>query len=306
MYKLIEFIRSTYVVVLFVVLEAVTIGHYARSTHYARARLLAKATQVVGGGQHALTGIRHYFRLGRENRELLAYAASLQERLANYEAAALSDLSVHPFVLHAADTTTVGRTDSTRRSSGDVLRNIVSKQYRTIPAAVISNTINKPENFIVLNRGRRDSVKKEMAVLSSGGALVGYVIDCSERYSIALSVLSNSFRTSGKLSGSDYFGLIYWNGTDPHTVMLGDLSKYAEPKPGQEVETTGSLFFPDGIKIGRIIDARLNETGTTYTARVELTARLSGLSHVILVENRDLGEIQSLLNSDNIKQYLRP
>lgn len=308
MYKLIEFIRSTYVVVLFVILEAITIGHYARSTHYARARLLAKATQVVGGGQHALSGIRRYFRLERENRELLAYAASLQERLANYEAAALSDLSVHPFVLHTADTTTVDRTDSTHRKDNDThpRRTVEHKQYRTIPAAVISNTINKPENFIVLNRGKRDNVKKEMAVLSSGGALVGYVIDCSERYSIALSVLSNSFRTSGKLSGSDYSGLIYWNGTDPHTVMLGDLSKYADPKPGQEVETTGSLFFPDGIKIGKIIDARLNETGTTYTARVELTARLSGLSHVLLVENRDLDEIQGLLKSDNIKQYLRP
>ena len=308
MYKLIEFIRSTYVVVLFVILEAITIGHYARSTHYARARLLAKATQVVGGGQHALTGIRRYFRLERENRELLAYAASLQERLANYEAAALSDLSVHPFVLHAADTATVDRADSTHRKDSGTRphRTVEHKQYRTIPAAVIANTINKPENFIVLNRGKRDHVKKEMAVLSSGGALVGYVVDCSERYSIALSVLSNSFRTSGKLSGSDYFGLIYWNGTDPHTVMLGDLSKYAEPKPGQEVETTGSLFFPDGIKIGKIIDARLNETGTTYTARVELTAYLSGLSHVLLVENRDLDEIQGLLKSDNIKQYLRP
>ena len=60
MYKLIEFIRSTYVVVLFVLLEAIMIGHYARSTHYARARLLAKATQVVGGSEHALAGIRRY------------------------------------------------------------------------------------------------------------------------------------------------------------------------------------------------------------------------------------------------------
>lgn len=308
MYKLIEFIRSTYVVVLFVLLEAIMIGHYARSTHYARARLLAKATQVVGGSEHALAGIRRYFQLERENRELLAYAASLQERLANYEAAALSDLSVHPFVLHAADTTTVEQPDSLHpKEDGNHRRNIKHRQYRTVPATVISNTINKPENFLVLNRGSRHGVRQEMAVLSSGGAMVGYVVDCTERYAIALSVLSNSFRTSGKLSGTDYAGLIYWDGTDPHIVLMSDLSKYAEPKPGQEVETTtGSLFFPDGIKIGRIIEAHLNETGTTYTARVELTAHLSGLSHVILVENRDLDEIQNLQKSENINQYIRP
>lgn len=305
MYKLIEFIRSTYVVVLFVLLEAFMIGHYARSTHYARARLLAKATQVVGGGQNALAGIRRYFRLERENRELLEYAASLQERLAGYEAVAQSEFRLPVIARHTTDTTKTEKPDSLHPKANDTRRRIENNRYRTITAAVISNSINQPENFIVLNRGTRDNVKKEMAVLSSGGALVGYVVDCSERYSIALSVLSNSFRTSGKLCGSDYFGLIYWDGTDPHTVLLGDLSKYADPKPGQEVETTGSLFFPDGIKIGKVIDARLNETGTTYTARVELAARLSGLSHVILVENRDLDEILGLMESDNLKKYIR-
>ena len=85
MYKLIEFIRNTYVVVLFVLFEAIAIGHYARSTHYTRARLLAKATRVVGTGHEALAGVRSYFRLERENRELLEYAAALQERLACYE-----------------------------------------------------------------------------------------------------------------------------------------------------------------------------------------------------------------------------
>ena len=306
MYKLIEFIRSIYVVVLFVLLEVCTIVHYARSTHYSRARLLAKATQVVGGGQSALAGVKRYFRLERENRELLEYVAALQERLSGYEDAEQSAFRIPGLGHTPADTVATRTTDSLAARQSDRPHLLANNRYRTITAAVISNSVNQPENFIVLNRGARDGVTREMAVLSAGGAVVGYVVDCTERYSIALSVLSNSFRTSGKLSGSDYFGLIYWTGTDPHTVMLGDLSKYADPQPGQEVETTGSLFFPDGIKIGRIIDAELNETGTTYTARVELAARLAGLSHVILVENRDLDEIVGLLESDNLKKYLRP
>ncbi len=301
MYKLIEFIRSTYVVVLFVLLEAITIGHYARSTHHTRARLLAKATQVVGAGHQALAGIRSYFRLERENRELLEYAASLQERLACYEVSYEAAALTVPPVRAAADSTAVDGADSLRMHRVDsVGLTIGDGQYRTLTAAVISNTINKSENFLVLNRGIRDGVHREMAVLSTNGAIVGYVVDCTERYAIVLSILSSSFRTSGKLSDSGYFGQIYWDGTDPHTVLLGDLSKYADPQPGQEVVTTGSLFFPDGIAIGRVLDARLDETGTTYTARVELAARLSGLSHVVLVENRDIDEIRQLLKSDKI------
>jgi len=304
-YKLIEFIRSIYVVVLFVAVEAIAIGHYARSTHYARARLLAKATQVVGAGHDALASIRRYFRLERENRDLLEYTARLQERLSAYEAAAKADSLLLP-AANAATTDSLASATSAANETPEAIRRILENpQYRTLTAAVISNTINKPENFLVLNRGTRDGVKPEMAVISSGGAIVGYVVHCTKGYAIALSVLSSSFRTSGMLSGSTYRGSIYWDGDDPHTVLLGDLSKYADPQPGREIETNGSLFFPDGVKIGRILDAQLDETGTTYTARVELDARLSGLSHVILVENRDLDEIHSLMQSDSINRYIR-
>ncbi len=301
MYNLIKFIRGTYVIVLFVLFEAITIVHYARSTHHTRARLLAKATQVVGAGHEALAGIRSYFRLERENRELLEYSASLQERLACYEVSYDASAQIVPTVRAAADSTVADGADSLRPHRVEVVSpTLGGGQYRTLTAAVVSNTINKSENFLVLNRGLRDGVKREMAVLSTNGAIVGYVVDCTERYAIVLSILSSSFRTSGKLSDSGYFGQIYWDGADPHTVLLGDLSKYADPQPGQEVVTTGSLFFPDGIAIGRVIDARLDETGTTYTARVELAARLSGLSHVVLVENRDIDEIRQLLKSDKI------
>ena len=300
MYKLIEFIRSIYVVVLFIAIEAIAIGHYARSTHYARARLLAKATQVVGAGHDALAGIRRYFRLERENRDLIEYTARLQERLSAYETA---DKTLFAITAEAPTTDSLA-TDASE--TPDAIQRILNDpQYRTLTAAVISSTISKPENFFVLNRGTRDGVKREMAVISASGAIVGYVVHCTKGYSIALSVLSSSFRTSGMLSGSTYRGSIYWDGADPHTVLMGDLSKYADPQPGREIETNGSLFFPDGVKIGRILDAQLDETGTTYTVRVELDARLSGLSHVILVENRDLDEIHRLMQSDSIGHYIK-
>ena len=306
MYKLIEFIRSIYVLVLFVLIEAIAIGHYARSTHYAQARLLATASRVVGDGESLVSQVGRYFRLARENRELVAYAAQLQQRLAAFEAADRLHPADFAIGIGAADTDPLTGPDSVVLENDRALHGLLADpQYRMLTASVVSNTINKSENFLILNRGRRDGVRREMAVLSAGGAIVGHVIACSERYAVALSVLSRSFRTSGKLAGSNYFGQIYWDGTDPHRVVLGDLTKYAEPQPGDEVETVGSLFFPDGIRIGRVIDSELDETGMTYTVRVELAARMTGLSHVILVENLDLAEIDTLLQQEHVKQYNR-
>ena len=282
MRKLLEFIRSVYVVVLFVVLEAIAISYYAHSTYYTQARLLARSNQVVGGVHGLFAGVRHYFSLGRENRELLAHVARMKERLALYEEAE-----------------TAARLDGYMQDIG------VSK-YRIMTASVTSNTVNRAQNLIVLNRGRRDGVTEEMGVLSPDGAMVGYVVACTERYSVAMSVLNTSFRASGKLVGSDYFGSVYWDGVDPHVVVLGDLSKYAEPRPGQEVVTAGfSQFFPAEVLIGGVESAELNETGTAYTVRVRLAAEVSRLSDVVLVCNRDQYEIRDLQQSDQVEQHIR-
>ncbi|WP_295959287.1 rod shape-determining protein MreC [uncultured Alistipes sp.] len=282
MRKLLEFIRSTYVVVLFVVLEAIAISYYAHSTYYTQARLLARSNQVVGGVHGLFAGIRHYFSLGRENRNLLAYVAELKERLAMSEE--IGD---------------VVRLDSYMQELG-------ASKYRVMTASVISNTVNRAQNLIVLNRGRRDGVVEEMALLASDGSMAGYVVDCSERYSVVMSVLNTSFRASGKLVGDDYFGSIYWDGVDPHTVVLDELSKYAEPQPGQEVVTTGfSQYFPADVLIGWVESAELNETRTAYKVRVRLAAEMSRLTDVILVENRDMSEVRGLQNSEKVEQHTR-
>ncbi|MDE6624241.1 MAG: rod shape-determining protein MreC [Alistipes sp.] len=278
MHKLFEFIRSIYVVVLFVLLEVLAVSYYARSTSYTRARLLARSNHVVGGVHGVLAGVRRYFVLGRENRDLLERVAELTERLARYEEA------------------------ETAAAFDERLAEIGESRLRVMNAAVIANTVNRAQNLIVLNRGRRDGVTDGMAVLSPSGAMVGYVADCTDRYAVAISVLNTSFRASGKLADSEYFGSIYWDGSDPHAVTMGELSKYAEPQPGQQVVTTGfSLYFPEGVTIGEVESAELNETRTAYTVRVRLAAHISQLSDVLLVENRDLYEIQDLLGSEKIQ-----
>ncbi len=282
MKKLFEFIRSVYVVVLFVLLEVLAIGYYARSSYYTQARLLSRSNQIAGGARSLFAGIRHYFTLGSENRVLLERVAELEERLARYEEAE-----------------TVARLDA-------YLTDIGESKYHFATAAVVGNSVNRTQNLLTLNRGRADGVTEEMAVLSPDGAMVGYVVDCTDRYSVALSVLNTSFRASGKLVGSDYSGSIYWDGVDPHVVVMDELSKYAEPQKGQEVVTTGfSQYFPEDVVIGWVESASLNETRTSYTVRVRLAAEISRQTDVVLVCNRDLWEIRDLQQSEQVEQHTR-
>ncbi|MCM1150819.1 MAG: rod shape-determining protein MreC [Alistipes sp.] len=282
MHKLIEFIRSVYLVVLFVVLEALAIGYYARSTYYTQARLLARSNVAAGAVHEGFAGLHRYFRLEAENRILIERVAELEERLAQYDEAANID------------------------RLRDYMLDLGVSKYRVMTATVISNSINRSQNFVTINRGRRDGVVPDMAVLAPNGAMLGYVVDCTDRYAVVMPVLNTSFRASGKLAGADYFGSIFWDGADPHVVSFGELSKYAEPRQGQEVVTTGfSQFFPENVLIGWVESFALDEARTSYTVRVRLAADPSRLTDVILVENRDANEILDLQHSEGVKERLR-
>lgn len=280
MNKLIEFIRSIYVVLLFLVLEGVALGYYAHATLYTQAKLLARSHSVVGGVQGALAQAGHYFSLGRENRLLAGRVAALEQELAYYRA--LREDSLH----HAY---------AAGPNPG---------KYRFTTARVRSNTINRSHNFLLLDRGKQDGVVRDMAVLSPDGAMAGYVVEVTDRYAVAVSILNTSFRASGKLAGDDYFGSIYWDGSDRYRVRMNELSKYADIHEGAEVVSTGfSQFFPADVLIGWVERFTLNETRTSYEAEIRLAADISALADVILVHNQELEEVRK--TESNVQRRYR-
>jgi rod shape-determining protein MreC len=173
-----------------------------------------------------------------------------------------------------------------------------------MPARVVSSSINRTHNFITLNKGLRDGVMNDMAVLSPSGEAVGYILDCSERYSVAISILNTSFRTGCKIKGDGYSGSIEWNGGSTYSVTMCELSKYAKIEIGAEVVTTGvSHYFPSDMLIGWVESYELDESKTYYNATVRLAADFSNLHNVILVKYIDREEVVGLEQSAKSKVY---
>ncbi len=275
MYKLIEFIRRIYVVLLFIVIEAIALNYYAHSSYYTQAKILSHANRVTGGVQSAIFGVRHYFTLRHENELLSERIADLEMELAVYReqvAAAGIDL-LQPYI--------------------DEL-----SQYRYTTARIVSNSIARDRNYITLNRGIMHGVTENMAVISPDGVMVGYVIGCSERYSVVMPLLNIDFRTSGKIAGDDHFGSISWGGGSPYKMEMTELSKYAAIEVGDEVVSSGlSHYFPEGVKIGYVESYSLNDTQTAYDVVIRLAADVTKISNVIVIENLDYGEVSHLEDS---------
>ncbi len=275
MYKLIEFIRRIYVVLLFIVIEAIALNYYAHSSYYTQAKILSHANRVTGGVQSAIFGVRHYFTLRHENELLSERVADLEMELAVYreQVAAAGIDSLQPHI--------------------DEL-----SQYRYTTARIVSNSIARDRNYITLNRGIMHGVTENMAVISPDGVMVGYVIGCSERYSVVMPLLNIDFRTSGKIAGDDHFGSISWGGGSPYKMEMTELSKYADIEVGDEVVSSGlSHYFPEGVKIGYVESYSLNDTQTAYDVVIRLAADVTKISNVIVIENLDYGEVSHLEDS---------
>lgn len=268
MYRLLYFIKKTYVAILFIVLEIFAIRSYAYSTPYTQSRLLAFSNIVVGNIYGLFGEVGHYFSLRSENIRLTERIAELENRL-----------------------------DACREympQEQDSLMMAVNA-YEYIAARVIANSVNRPQNFITLNKGFNDDVSIDMAVISPEGFVVGYVVNCSENYSVAMTVLNTDFRTSGKLASDGNPGSVHWNGGDPTMVEFDEVSKYAVIECGEVVTTTGfSHYFPSDLTIGTVESFELNKAQTTYNVRVRLAADMARLGNVLLVNNTAAGEIREL------------
>lgn len=270
MQRLLLLLRKIYVLLLFAVLEAVALHYYAHSTSFTRARMLTASNRVVGGMYGAISGVGGYFRLRGDNRILLGRVAELENELARYrESAVFREL--------------------------DSLGSDFESQYSYLTARVVKNDVTAQRNFVVLNKGSQHGVEPDMALLTPDGRMAGYVLSCSDRYSVCISVLNTSFRTSGKLVHDGHFGSIYWDGRDRRRMHMNELSKYADIHVGDTVVSTGySYFFPPDVPIGVVERFEADEATSTYNVTLRLAADMSSLGDVLLVKNRDFYEMQNV------------
>lgn len=226
---------------------------------------------MMGGLTGGLRSTVRLFELPKENRELTERIAQLEAEVDLYH-------------------------DSLADSINDSQITFSDPAYTYIVAKVVSSSINKRDNFIVLNRGIEDGVYENMAVITPSGEMLGYIAGCSSHYSAALSILSDSFTTSGKIKGGANYGSVSWSGHSRYSVSMNELSKYEIFEVGDTVVSTGfSQIFPGGVTIGTVSSFELNEMHTAYNVEIDLAAEVTSINYVLIVGSRESGEIEALL-----------
>lgn len=282
MYRLIEFIRRIYVVLLFVLIQTIALSVYSSSTHYTRAKLISRAMGVTGGVQGVIADVDHYFGLNEQNEMLARRVAELENQL-----------DIYRQVIDTLQSNEAVKQSITEATAQQL------QHYRYVTARVVVSTINRPHNYITLDKGTAQGVEPNMGVITPDGNMVGYVVECSESYAIVMPLINVDFRGGGKLDiegdSENRIGSLSWDGKDASRVTMSDLLEYANPKAGDKV-LGNSHYFPPmmRVNVGEVESISKSKNKNTYEVVLRLATDFSDLDHLILVYNERYKEVTEL------------
>ena len=259
----------------------VTLSKYSK-TH--DAFFSTQANEVTGKINTQYNKLNRYFTLVEVNKQLAKENADLRESLkSNF---IVSDTSIKNVV----DTLLKDTTNRFRK-------------YTYLPAVVVINTVASESNFIQLERGYKQGVKKDMGVIGPLG-IIGKVVSVSENYSVVMSLLNRNSKVSAmfKRGKEQNTSNISWDGKDANYLIMEKVSKAVDVKKGDTVVTSNySPSFPSLLMIGTVADIKTDAMGNNYTLKIKAASNFNALQHVNVIANHYYDE-QYKLDSLTKKQ----
>jgi len=284
-------IRRFWNVILFLILEAVSFSMISKSRNMQGMDIVSSSNAVVGYVYKKQNDVVYYFQLKRLNDSLLDENTRLRNQLAQYKADTFRDM-IARIPVTVRDTTRRDSSGVTLAPTGAV-KVIRYANYRYIPARVINNSISGDRtNYITINRGAADGVRKEMAVVTGNG-IVGRINNVSEHLATVVSVLSDR-KVSTKLSDGTAGLFTIWNPGSPEYVVTEKVPIYAKVKKGDSVFTTGYSFFPENVLIGIVAKVDTMKATNAKNLKVKLSTNFRNLQYVYIVEDKISAERKEL------------
>ena len=261
---------------LFILLEAAAFALLIRFNYYQQSVFFTSANEVAGRLYEVAGGMSAYFHLKKENEALLDRNVYLEQRVS-----ALEQAIAHRDAIEADFPSLAGLAEEL------VDENVAN-------ASVIKNSLNRKDNYITLNRGSNDGVRPETGVVGANG-VVGIVYKTSPNFSLVISLLNSKSNINCRISSSDYFGYLKWDGADSRFAYLMDLPRHAEFHIGDTVETSGySTVFPAGIMVGTVADISDSDDGLSYLLKVKLATDFGKVTNVRVIQRPDIDEQRDL------------
>lgn len=266
MKNIIKLILKYHFTIIFILLEFVSFSLIVEHNRYQRTVFFRHTSSFFCYISSYVTDIQEYFFLKAENEKLVEENTRLKNNIEQFR-------QTQPYF------------------SPDTAK--TERYYIYYQAQTINSSFNKTKNYITLNKGENDGLRKEMAVCSPEG-VVGIVQNISNHYAVVLPLINVNMRISAKIKKNGYYGSLQWDGNDYRYSYLNDIPFHVSVEQGDTIVTSGfSSIFPEGELIG-FVETVDKETANFLSIKVKLATDFKKQSEVYVIENTRKEEKQAL------------
>ncbi len=272
MRNLFLFIRKQYFYFLFLLLEVLSLILFFNYNRFQGSAIYSVSNGISGEVNDLFSNISEYFSLRSTNKVLVEEMAKLHSRL--------------PEAYYKSDTATFFKKDS-----------LLAMEYKYISAKVISNSTNKRNNFLMINKGRLHGIENHMGVII-GNRIVGQVVSVSPHFSWIMSMLNKDSRISGKFKKNNQLVNVEWTGGSYRYGQVREIPKHIVMVKGDTIITSGnSDIFPEGFLIGTISDYTISQDENFNNGEIQFSTDFNSLGYVEVIVDLMRKEKEALKSS---------
>ena len=250
---------------LFFFLTSFSLFLLVHNNEFQRSKYLLVFQEITGRVYLVSNSIESYLYLKQTNTDLMERLSVLEEEVQTYKN-------------NWKELTDQMRPDSIRISENRLINHYIR-------ARVVSKQVSNINNYILLDKGSKDGVKIDMAVVSAKG-IVGVVMTVSPNFSRVIPVLNSDYHPSCIIKNTGFFGPLYWDGEDPRYTYLTGLPRHVSYSIGDTIVTSGySATYPEGVFVGVIEDSHKFKNEEFISLKVHLFTDFSTLNEVFIIKN---------------------
>ena len=232
---------------------------------------------TVENGISVVTGsVKNAFNAVRELAELRKQYEILSEKLKDYEYMQRANSEIR-------------KENARLKEQLDFAQSLAVKNF---PANIISRGADNLYSTIVINRGSRNGVKKNMPVIAiQNGSIgiVGKVITVGYTTAQVMPVFDYNSAISARIQNTRDIGLVTGNGSDSLPLKMGYIKKRVidELHFGEVIVTSGeNENYPADIPIGTISNIQVLDYDTSLAIELSPIIDFSRLETVLVIDHK--------------------
>jgi rod shape-determining protein MreC len=246
MQNLFQFLNKHNHLLVFILLEFIALSLIIQNNTFHRSAFINSSNGITTSFYNNASNINRYFSLRQTNEMLLIENAKLKSAITNLKKDNTTSIYPHQF----------------------------------IPSVVINNSVHKTNNYLTIDKGIIDGVKKGMGVISQNG-IVGIVKESSKHFSSVLSILHSKSKVSVEIKKNNFLGSLEWNGFNYRKAIIKDIPTHVKVIKGDTIVTSGySSTFPKDIPIGLINKIKTNQNENFHEIEITFLEDFKQLKYV--------------------------